>query len=240
MVRVKIKHFEGPLDLLLQLIEQEKLDITKVSLAEVTEQYIEVINGDSREIPPHELADFLVVAAKLLLIKSKTLMPYLIWDDEEEEADLEHQLRMYREYLEASKKIHKMLLSKTFAFYREKFLAVGNIGFQPPPGITGGKLAYVFSEIIDGLTPLIDLPKAVIQRTINIQEKISHIRRIITERAKMSFTAFMKQAKDKTDVIVSFLALLELIKQKEIVVRQENIFEDMLIEKISHVPEITH
>lgn len=232
MYKVKVEHFEGPFDLLLQLIEENKLDITKVSLAEITEEYIRILEDKTNIIPATELADFLVVAAKLLLIKSKALMPYLVWDEEEEKDDLGARLRMYKEYFEASKVIHKILLKKKFNFYRERFLVFGNIGFHPPKGLTLERLALVFREIVEGLTPFLDIPKAIIRRTVNIQDKIKRIQNLIFQEAKLSFTKLLKEAKDKTEVIVSFLALLELMKQREITVSQNSIFDDIIIEKI--------
>lgn len=229
---VKVEQFEGPLDLLLGLIEQNKLDITQLSLSRITEQYIQTLEEASENISPHELADFLVVAAKLLLIKSKALMPYLSWGEEEEGADLEKQLKMYKEYFEASKIIQKLISKKRFSFFREKFLVSGDIGFHPPRSITPNRLADIFRVIVEGLMPLSYLPKSVIRRTMNIQEKISRIRNLILNQAHVHFSRILKEAKDKTEVIVSFLAILELMKQKEVIVKQGAIFEDIIIEKI--------
>lgn len=228
---VKVEQFEGPFDLLLQLIEQNKLDITQLSLSFITEQYIQMIQATSEKISPNELADFLVIAAKLLLIKSKTLMPYLSWGEEDDSIDLEKQLRMYKEYFEASKCIQKMINKKNFLFFREKFLVPGDIGFQPPRGITQKKLADVFRAIVDALMPLSYLPKSIIRRTINIQEKISRIRNIILNQANVHFSHILREAKDKTEVIVSFLAILELMKQREVTVKQDTMFEEIIIEK---------
>jgi len=232
--KVKLEQFEGPLDLLLQLIEDQKLDITQVSLANVTDQYIQHLHNavDKHQISAGELADFLLVASKLLLIKSKALLPYLEWGEEEEAADLERQLKLYKEYLEASKVIHKMIMKKKFSFSREKLLTVKAVGFNPPKTMTTKKILKVFNLILEDLKPIVQLPKDVIRKTISIQEKISQIRNKILEKANMNFGELLKSAKDKTDVIVSFLALLELIKQQTIDVRQDKLFDDMKIERI--------
>ena len=96
---IKIDKFQGPLGLLLQLIEKEELDITEVSLAKISDQYIDSIKN-TKNIDPGETADFLVIAAKLLFIKSKALLPYLYPEEENEEIEeLESQLRMYKEFL---------------------------------------------------------------------------------------------------------------------------------------------
>jgi len=231
--KIKIEQFEGPLDLLLQLIEEQKLEITKVSLASVTEQYIEILNQSAQEqIPAAELADFLVVAARLLLIKSRALLPFLDWGEEEEGEELTKQLKIYKEYLEASKVITAMVAKKHFSFSRQKLLTGNEIEFSPPPKLTKDKLAATFLEVIRGLDPILNLPTEVIRKTINIQEKISQIRKRIYQQATTNFSEILREAENKTEVIVSFLALLELIKQRVVSVRQDKVFEDILIEKL--------
>ena len=119
-MQFKLEQFEGPLDLLLQLIEDQKLEITNISLAQVTDQYIQYLNH-AHDLRPEDLADFLVVAAKLLYLKSRALLPALRLDEEEADAgELEKQLKIYKEYLDASKKIEQMIKAGHFAFAREK------------------------------------------------------------------------------------------------------------------------
>jgi len=108
MHKIKIEDFEGPLDLLLQLIEKQKMDINQISLAKVTEQYIHFIES-SDGISPGELADFLVIAAKLLLIKSRSLLPYLESEDEDSGFELEKQLKMYKLFAEAAERVRSIL-----------------------------------------------------------------------------------------------------------------------------------
>jgi len=229
--KVKLELFEGPLDLLLQLIEEQKLDITQVSLAQVTDQYIQQLHSavDKDKISAGDLADFLVIAAKLLLIKSKALLPYLEWEEEDEGDELERQLKIYKEYLEASKLIHKMIVKKKFSYSREKLLTTKEVGFNPPKKLTSKKMKNVFLGILEDLKPIVQLPKEVIRKTINIQEKILQIRNKILEKATMNFDELLKSAKDKTEIIVSFLALLELIKQKKVAARQKAAFKEIEI-----------
>ncbi len=233
MHKVKVAQFEGPLDLLLQLIEEQKLEITKVSLATVTEQYIQILNQSAKDqIQAVDLADFLVVAARLLLIKSRALLPFLEWGEEEEGEELTKQLKIYKEYLEACKVVQTMIAKKRFSFSREKLLIFEPIGFAPPPKLTKDKLAKTFDEILHGLEPILNLPLEVVKKTINIQEKIAQIRQRIFKETSTRFSEILKEAKDKTEIIVSFLALLELIKQKTVVVKQSKIFEDIEIERL--------
>ena len=105
---VRVEKFEGPLDLLLQLIEGEKLEITEISLVQVTEPFVQHVRERQGAIPPEELADFLVVAAKLIYLKSRALLPELTDQALDEGPDLADQLRMYRAFVEASNRLGEM------------------------------------------------------------------------------------------------------------------------------------
>ena len=140
MVNFKLEQFNGPLDLLLKLIEKEELDITQISLAKITDQYIEYIKSTSY-IKPEDMADFLVMAARLLLIKSKALFPYLQFGEEDEDVEeLERQLKMYKEFIEATKKIEVMIGKKKFMFMREfnrKYILNNLVNnFSPPKSLS--------------------------------------------------------------------------------------------------------
>lgn len=228
--KIKLDKFEGPLDLLLQLIESEDLPITEVSLAKVTEQYVEHLHTLEQK-NPDELADFLVVAAKLLLIKSRVLLPALEVGMEEDGFSLEDQLKLYREYAAASRRVGQFIGKHRFAFAREKALFQTGV-FAPPIGVTPKKLVAVFLDVLSALLPIMELPKSAVLRTLSIKEKIEELRSLILKRAETSFSAMIRGARNKTEIIVSFLALLELIKQKIINASQENIFEDISIKRI--------
>lgn len=229
----KIDKFEGPLGLLLQLIESQELDITEISLAKIADQYIEYIKS-CNHLKPEELADFLVVAAKLLLIKSRALLPFLKGEAEEEIQEFEHQLRMYKEFLEAAKKIEALIGKKRFSFAREfnrqAFLASARL-FSPPKSLTAADLQGVFSEIIKNIKPVESLEEKNLEQIVNIEDKILAIQQILLEKIKVSFNHILIGARNKTEIIVSFLAMLELIKQKDITVAQAGLFEEI---------EITH
>lgn len=229
--KVNIEKFEGPLDLLLQLIEKEELDVTQVSLANVTDQYIQYLK-EIEEINPGELADFLVIAAKLLYIKSKILLPSLYIDEQDEGTDLENQLKIYKEYWEAAKKVQKMISKKRFIFFREKLVMADIPAFNPPKSLNKEKMHKVFRQIIKDLAPPMKLKEHKISKKISIEEKINHIKKMIFERAVMSFGTLLENAKDKNEVIVSFLAMLELVKQRTVRVDQEDLFHEILIKKV--------
>ena len=230
----KIDKFEGPLGLLLQLIEREEMDITEISLAKIADQYIEYIRG-LKAIGTEELADFLVVAAKLLLIKSRALLPFLKGEAEEEIQEFEQQLRMYKEFLEAAKKIEALIGRKRFSFPREfnrqAVLASAHL-FSPPKKLTSADLMAVFGEIIKNIRPVTRLEEKSLEQIINIEDKILAIQQILLEKIKVSFNHILAGAENKTEIIVSFLALLELIKQKDISVAQGGLFEEIEISKL--------
>ncbi len=230
----KIDKFEGPLGLLLQLIEKEEMDITQISLAKIADQYIEYIKL-AKNLKPEEMADFLVVAAKLLLIKSKALLPFLKGEAEEEIQEFEDQLRMYQEFLAAAKKIEALIGKKRFSFAREfnrqAILASAQV-FSPPKKLTAAELGQVFGEIIKNIVPVEKLEEKSLERAVSIEEKILTIQETLLNKIKISFSHILSGAQNKTEMIVSFLALLELIKQKDVMVMQGEMFGEIEINKI--------
>ena len=212
MYEVQTGQFTGPLDLLLQLIEREELDITEVSLAKVTDQYIERLEA-LLETPPEELADFLVVGARLLYLKSKMLLPLLVWEQEEEPGDLETRLRMYKEYAQAALKVQAILGQKRHTYVREK-PPVSAMGFAPPKDLTADKMAELFRDVLKRLIPVVKVPEALIEKTVSIHEKIRHIHEMLKSAER-----------------VSFLALLELVKERQLGVTQADHFGEIHFEK---------
>ncbi len=233
MYEIKIEKFQGPLNLLLQLIEQEELDISEVSLAQVTDQYLTYLK-QVEELNPEEVADFLVVAAKLLLIKSRLLLPSLNLGGEEEAKDLEEQLKMYKQYLEAGRGIARMWRQGHVAWVRPKPLVLkAEAAFTPPVGVTREVLTQAFERVLKAIEPIIKLPEVTLIRAISIQEKIVSLKELITDKVRLSWHTLVKGAQDKTEVVVSFLALLELIKQRHVVVEQPALFQDIAISRVS-------
>ncbi|MFA6428684.1 MAG: segregation/condensation protein A [Candidatus Buchananbacteria bacterium] len=233
MINFKLEKFEGPLDLLLQLIESEQLDITQVSLSRVAEQYLEYIKT-STALNPEELADFLVVAAKLLIIKSKILLPDLGLSGGEEADTLERQLKIYKEFLEASKLVHQILLKKCWSFSREKISLLNTPTFYPPPGVDQKTLNQIFLKVLGKIQPIIALPKKLIARTISLQERIKSIKDRILQEMVIKFNSLMGDKNSKVEKIVNFLAVLELIKQREVSAEQGDIFEDIIIKRLQN------
>lgn len=226
---VKLEQFEGPLDLLLDLIESEKLDISQVSLALLSDRYITYIH-EHPEISPEDMADFLVVASKLLFIKSKALLPFLSPLDDDG-PDLATQLKMYKAYLDASQYVAELFGRRQYLYAHDALPHV-DIGFVPPVHFTLTHMQSLFTAVITRLQPLFKIPKAIIEKTISLHEKISHIQEFIRRVTRTSFGALVAKSENRSDIVISFLALLELIKQKHITVAQRDQFTDIIIEKI--------
>lgn len=234
-----IEHFEGPLDLLLQLVEQEEREISQISLATVAEQFVEHVHQNP-QIPPEELADFLVVAAKLMYLKSKQLLPSLYDEELEDEVDLETQLREYQRFVAAAKQLDEHWQADRRAYIRSGAERAGlkkDLGFIAPVGVTGDLLGQVMCGIIARLEPFLRLPQVSVERAVTIQEKIQDLFQRIKRHAHTTFTSFVAGAKDKTERVVSFLALLELIKRRFVRVEQAKLFQEIAINAHPDAPD---
>ena len=218
------------MDLLLQLVEQEKLDISQVSLAAVADQFVSHIQRNP-DIPLEELADFLVVAARLVYMKSKLLMPELQDNDLEEGPDLESQLRMYRAFIQVSRKIDARWKSKLRSFPRSRRpFRLQEVKFLPPPEVTSEVLRDIMGRIIARLEPFVNLPQAALERVVTVQDKIRQLFKRIKEKARLTFSSFLGRKVTKPEAVASFLALLELVKQWFVKARQTELFDEIIIE----------
>jgi segregation and condensation protein A len=230
-VRIKISQFEGPLDLLLQLIEEQKLEITQVSLAAVTEQFLEYLRTQTL-LRPQEFADWLVIAAKLLVIKSRALLPALKFEEEEEQeaTNLAWQLYQYKCYREAAKFLGHLDARRRQGWSRPNAW-IEKIAFYPDPRVSPSALRDVMRYLAKTLEEISRLPRQVLEEVVTITEKINHLQKIIREKVELRLETLIKKAKSKTEVIVTFLALLELVKQKILTVEQNTIFSDIIIKR---------
>lgn len=230
MRHVEATNFSGPLELLLSLIEQEELDISQIALAKVTEQYITELQKMS-ELPIDELAEFLVVAAKLLLIKSRLMVPGQAAENDEGGLDLERQLRMYKAFVDASHHIAKRFNKHRPMFAREGYAAMEPI-FNPPEDLQAPTMYDIFHSVLKDIEPITRLPQTVIVRTINIREKINQIKEHLLQHKHASFHDLLRSAATRTDAIVTFLSVLEMVKQRSVTVVQSTMYADMQIETL--------
>jgi segregation and condensation protein A len=228
---VKLPVFEGPLDLLLHLIEERELDITKVSLAAVTDQYLDYMN-QVEELNPDRLADFLIVAAKLLLIKSRTLLPQPSDEiDEEEEEDvgdeLVRRLIEYRKFKNAAAELRSRQEQGLRAYAR--LLAAPEP--QPTFRLEGVTLDALLEAVREAMMaqPTASVDEVVTPLRVSLPEKIAQLEALLTERRRFSFTDILKEARSRTEIVVTFLALLQLIKRRKVVVQQHELFGEILL-----------
>lgn len=230
---IKLEQFEGPLDLLLQLTQQEKLDITRVSLAKITDQYLEYI-AQAKNITLAHLADFLTVASRLILIKSKALLPMLEFTQEEEEEikDLEYQLAEYKKFKDVAVKMAELFDSLDNSFSRDGFVGLPTL-FYPPKNITSGDLLKSFSKMLGEIPVQEKLEQEMIENVLTLEDKILHLQETLRQKVETSFSQLVSNAKDKVEIVVSFLAMLELVKQRIIHVEQGELFSEINLKHIS-------
>jgi segregation and condensation protein A len=242
MNKVKLQQFEGPLDLLLSLIEERKLDITTIALAEVTEQFLQYIK-ELEHLDPTVLADFLSIAAKLLVIKSKAILPSLEvenFDDEgESAADLETRLILYKKFKEVGKHL-KHLDNKRKQGFLKTLTFEQRINFYPDPTVDANRLHNSIQRVLNALKELDNLPKAKVKEAVSIQEKINLLKENLGQQVETRLSDLIKTAKNKSEVIVTFLALLELIKQRIFTADQQGLFEDVVIKKYEQKEPVTN
>ncbi|MBI5254372.1 segregation/condensation protein A [Candidatus Falkowbacteria bacterium] len=227
MFEVLTKQFTGPLDLLLQLVEEQKLEIANVSLAQVTEQFVEQLEI-VKEKEPELIPDFLSIAARLIVLKSRELLPDF---EDDEEDDIEKQLKIYKEFLEASKMIMKIVAAGNFSFGRERPLRPLEIKFLAPTNATPDPLNAAFCAALQKVAPRWALPKMFIDKEITMQEQIDLLRDLVQKQKKLDFHKAFVSAKSKTEIIVNFLAALELLKAKIIDAKQTRNFSSIIIQK---------
>lgn len=226
---IKLEKFQGPLDLLLQLIELEKLNITEVSLSQITEQFLHFLDKLEND-RSEELADFLVIATKLVYLKSKTLLPYL-YPEEEEGPSLADQLKMYQQYILASKKINILWSQNRIAYGRIE-PPVKNTEFVLPLNARTNDLLKSMEKLVSRLRPLNPLPKFTIDRAVSVKQKVDSIWSALKEHKKMNFKDLLATAENKTEVIISFLALLELMRDQKAFINQDSAFGNMEVNLI--------
>lgn len=223
----KLKQFEGPLELLLELIEKEELDITELSLAHVADQYLDFIRNNDN-IHLDNLAEFLSVASKLILIKSRALLPILEFSEEEEGEikDLTRQLEEYRKFKEAAIRLGKLAEKGVIAYSRESYKGIESL-FYPPENVNLFDLKKYFQFVLAEIPIIEKLEEEVISEVMTLEEKINDLQNALRSRIESSFSELVSESSDKIEVIVSFLAVLEMVKQRIIDVHQDELFQDI-------------
>lgn len=250
--QVSLEKFSGPMDLLLSLIEEKKLAISEISLSAVTDQFLEYLKkleknistSDVNNSPTSEyqrtLADFLVVASRLILIKSRSLLPNLVLTQEEEGdiKDLEERLKVYQQIKTLGRELGKWAKERRPYFSREYFLNLpvvygepGRTIFYPSKNLNKESLFSIYESFLKTLPQFEKLEEQSIARIVTLEEKIEELINRVSVAAEMSFNEISNSSKEKIDVILIFLAIMMLFRNRILEVSQDKLFGDIKIKK---------
>ncbi len=236
---LKLERFSGPIEKLLELIEDKKMEITELNLAEVTADFLNHLK-QIEKVEPRLLADFIVVASRLLLIKSKALLPTLPITEEEEKdiKDLEARLRFYQQFKPAINIVKKLAEQQRISISRPLFFGRPPL-FYPPENLEIKDLHNAVKSIFETLEQFQKETQIVKSSLISLEEKIEEITKRIGENLK--FHELTKE-KPREEIIVLFLALLHLLAKQLIKVEQKEKFSDIIITrcKITNASESTN
>lgn len=227
------KVFEGPLDLLLDLILKNKLDVTDISLAQVADQFIAYMQDNSESIGPEHLSDFLLIAGKLVLIKSKAILPLLELEKEEEEdiEELKRRLQEYKRFKEVFPHIKSLFENKKIFFFRPGFVGMEDV-FCPPQNLKLEDLEGLFASAITKMPAKEEAKERKQIVKISISQKMNEIKDKIIDRMQVTFRSVISGSRSKVEVIVTFLAMLELVRKSQADIEQEEMFGEINIKKI--------
>lgn len=230
---VKTDVFTGPLELLISLIEKRKLLINDISLASVTDEYLKYV-AEMEQLQLKETAQFVVLASTLLLIKSKSLLPVLSLTEEEEEniEDLQNRLKQYQVYKQAAKDLEQLF--GTHISYERRFIPSDTPLFLPDRYTEKDALADTLNELISRLPKKTKRPNVQVAKTVSLEHTIVELKQRIEREFRFGFTDFTGNSKERATIIVGFLAVLEMVKQGTVVVRQASTLSEIEIERDSN------
>ncbi len=241
-IPVKLEVFEGPLDLLLHLIDKNKVDIYDIPIVEITEQYLSYIR-DMQHQDMNVMSEFLVMAATLIDIKCRMLLPREVGEDGEEEdprAELVQKLLEYKMYKFMSFELRDRQVDAAKNLYRPQRLPGEVASYRPPvdyeelmQDINLQKLHEIFKSMIrrqeDKKDPIRSSYGNIEKDEVDMDACMLFVEAYAREHVHFSFRALMDRQKSRMELIVTFLVLLELMKSGKIVISQENIFDDIII-----------
>lgn len=227
---IKTQTFEGPLELLLDLVEKRKFLINDISLASVTDEYMRQVSI-MQELSLPNTAQFINLAATLLLIKSKSLLPILELTQDEEEGidDLEIRLKRYQLYRDIAKDLE--VIFGTTMTHERQYSAPSSPLFVTDKYTTKESLLAAMGDVLVNLPRKEVKPKVQVRKVISLEEMIATLHERIEKQVKLRFSELIENSKEKTNIIVGFLAILESVKQGSILAAQAGKFEDIHIEK---------
>lgn len=228
---VQTDAYQGPFEIVLDLIEARKLLVNDLALASITEDYIQHVRAQET-FPVEETANFIQIAATLLLIKSKSLIPDLVLTEEEHADidDLKRRLEAYEKVREAARELAKIFGKSvmTEAGWRapEPF-------FAPSRDLSKEALAEALTRVLAAREAVEELPEARVKPLISIEEIMDQLAKRVQSAITLSFKEFTGDAKEKVEIVVSFLALLELVKQGAVAAEQYEQHGDIRIRHTS-------
>lgn len=241
-IEVKLQVFEGPLDLLLHLIEKNKVDIYDIPIVEITQQYLDYIRQMERE-DMNVMSEFLVMAATLLDIKCRMLLPREVNEEGEEQdprQELVQKLLEYKAYKYMSYELRDMEVDAGRSFYKKATLPEEVAAWRPPvdyeellADVTLTRLHTIFQNCLkrqeDKVDPVRSSFGRIEKEEINIERKARHVTDYIRSHSRLNFRELLESRSSRTDVIVTFLVVLELMKTGAVSVEQEDVEGDIMI-----------
>lgn len=249
-ISYKLEHFEGPLDLLLHLIEKNKINIYDIPIVEITAQYLDYVRHMERE-DLNIVSEFLVMAATLLDIKAKMLLPKEV-DEEGEEIDPRAELVMrlleYKKYRLMADELADREDGALKHLYKPSTLQPEVAKYEPPvdldkllDGLTLAKLQRIFEQVMkrkeDKIDPIRSNFGTIHREPVSLEQKIGNVLLYARRKRRFSFRELLEGQPDKLEVVVTFLAVLELMKIGKIHLSQEETFGDMDIETLEQEGE---
>lgn len=244
-ISYKLENFEGPLDLLLHLIEKNKVSIYDIPIVTITEQYLDYVSNMEKE-DLDLVSEFLVMAATLIDIKSKMLLPPEETEEGEEidpRAELVRRLLEYKTYKYMARELEEREEGAEKLLYKEPTVPKEVARYEPPvdldsllDGLTLAKLQKIFEAVMkrkeDKIDPIRSNFGTIKKEPISLEQKIVSIMGFARKHRNFSFRQMLEKQADRLEVVVTFLAVLELMKLGKIRLVQESIFEDMYIETL--------
>lgn len=244
-ISYKLDNFEGPLDLLLHLIEKNKVNIYDIPIVTITEQYLDYVSHMERE-DLNIVSEFLVMAATLIDIKARMLLPKEVNEEGEEEdprAELVARLLEYKYFKYMSLELKDREVGAERLLYKDPSIPPEVAKYEPPVdldqllfGLTLAKLQEIFKSVMkrteDRVDPIRSRFGNIRKESVSLEDKINSVMDYARKHRRFSFRGMLLKQTDRTEVVVTFLALLELMKIGKIKLSQEHLFEDMLIETL--------
>lgn len=237
--KFKLEQFEGPLDLLLHLIKVTKIDVRDIFLSNITEQYLDIMNN-IEDIDIEKASEFINMSATLLEIKSRHLLPVENEDVEEEDPEqrLIRQIEEYKIFKEQGEVLAK--IEDIDRFYKAPDNTVGEFKYELPDKLSSAALVRVFTEMMQKVSVKAEVvqEKKIVKDRFTVAQKISQIKDTLLTKKEFKFRDMFEESYSRSEVINTFLALLELLKRQYITVVQNGLFDDIDIVRNDDIDSI--